>query len=250
MANNENSVLVSLQELRRIEQDRVTSEKQAALDRTEAERRAADNARLATEQAETLRRQQEAERLRREEEERLRREREERIAAAEAEQRARVQYELEAAKRRAAEEIQQEVASRKLPWAPVIGGIVFLGLAAAGVGYYFHKKSEDASQAEAKLATMRQELAGLQREEKESKAKFARAESELEAHIRKLETAKVNARDNAKQEEQARLIAKARKEQQRLSEQKEARARALRDRRDRIRKAGRPGSDPIGGIDL
>ena len=90
----ENSVLFSLQELRRLEDERVKAEADARRAQAEAERRAKLEAEQRARDEETRRAHDEEERRRRAESEREARQREDRLRVEEAERRARVEGEL------------------------------------------------------------------------------------------------------------------------------------------------------------
>ena len=90
----ENSVLFSLKELRRLEDERVKAEADARRAQAEAERRAKVEAEQRARDEETRRAREEEERRRRAESEREARQREDRLRVEEAERRARVEGEL------------------------------------------------------------------------------------------------------------------------------------------------------------
>ena len=90
----ENSVLFSLKELRRLEDERVKAEADARRAQAEAERRAKVEAEQRARDEETRRAREEEERQRRAESEREARQREDRLRVEEAERRARVEGEL------------------------------------------------------------------------------------------------------------------------------------------------------------
>jgi hypothetical protein len=103
----ENSVLFSLQELRRLEDERVKAEAEARMARAEAERRAKAEAEARARDEETRRVREEEERRKRAESEREARQREDRLRVEEAERRARVEGELELRKQQLLEEQRQ-----------------------------------------------------------------------------------------------------------------------------------------------
>jgi len=148
----ENSVLFSLKELRRIEDDRVTQEEQDARARAQQEQQAReDAARLAREQEEAaLRAQQEAARA--EEQALVGAAREEQLRLQEAEARARVeaQSRLEEERMR----LEMEGSNRGMPkW--VVPAIIVVVLLAGGVlGYLFavYLPAKEAAQKQAEAA--------------------------------------------------------------------------------------------------
>ena len=103
----ENSVLFSLKELRRLEDERVKAEGDARRAQAEAERRARVEAEQRARDEETRRAREEEERQRRAESEREARQREDRLRVEEAERRARVEGELRLRERQLLEEQRQ-----------------------------------------------------------------------------------------------------------------------------------------------
>jgi hypothetical protein len=103
----DNSVLFSLKELRRLEDERVKAEADARRAQAEAERRAKAEAEQRARDEEARRAREEEERRRRAESEREEREREDRLRVEEAERRARVEGELRLKERQLLEEQRQ-----------------------------------------------------------------------------------------------------------------------------------------------
>jgi hypothetical protein len=103
----ENSVLFSLKELRRFEDERVKAEADARRAQAEAERRAKMEAEQRARDEETRRAREEEEHRRRAESEREARQREDRLRVEEAERRARVEGELKLRERQLLEEQRQ-----------------------------------------------------------------------------------------------------------------------------------------------
>jgi hypothetical protein len=103
----ENSVLLSLKELRRLEDERVKAEAEARRAQAEAERRAKVEAEQRARDEETRRAREEEERRRRAESEREERQREDRLRVEEAERRARVEGEVRLRERQLLEEQRQ-----------------------------------------------------------------------------------------------------------------------------------------------
>jgi hypothetical protein len=103
----ENSVLFSLKELRRLEDERVKAEAEARMAQAEAERRAKAEAEERARDDETRRRREEEARRQRVESEREARQREDRLRVEEAERRARVEGELKLREQQLLEEQRQ-----------------------------------------------------------------------------------------------------------------------------------------------
>jgi hypothetical protein len=113
----ESSVLFSLKELRRLEDERVKAEADARTARAEAERRAKAEAEERARDEEARRVREEEERRRRAESEREARQREDRLRVEEAERRARVEGELQLRKEQLLEEQRQRhLQGRHLGW--------------------------------------------------------------------------------------------------------------------------------------
>ena len=109
----ENSVLFSLKELRRLEDERVKAEGDARRAQAEAERRARVEAEQRARDEETRRAREEEERQRRAESEREARQREDRLRVEEAERRARVEGELKLREQQLLGEQRQRHAQRR-----------------------------------------------------------------------------------------------------------------------------------------
>ena len=250
MADDSNSVLFSLKELKRIEDERLEKEAREAKEREDAQRQSQETARRAAEAAEAVRRKAEAERLRKEEEDRLRREQEARIRQAEAEHRARVDAELASHKAKLAQEIHAEVAARKLPWGWVIGGIVALALIVGGIGFAMFEKDRQrkaaAKQLEDTLAAMTQ----LQNEVAQSRQRFAEQTAKMEAERLQLENDLRTAPDDARRAEIQRRIAEQARREEALRAAKAEESRRLREKKEGLKRAGKATSDPIGNIDF
>jgi hypothetical protein len=147
--SRDNSVLKSLKELRKQEEDRVKKERSEAEARADAERRTKEEVeRKAKEEAERAKREEEA-RLRRIEEEKESREREERLRLEEAERRARIEAETQLQQERMRLEAHAKTAA-KVHRTPVglIAGIVVAVLVIAG-GVIFKIKSDHEKQSAA-----------------------------------------------------------------------------------------------------
>lgn len=161
----ENSLLVSLRELKEIEEDRVREEEDAVRTREEAERRAREDAIRQAKEAEDRKIRDAENKIRREKEERERKIREEQLRLEEAERRARVDAEAKLAEVR----IQQEarIKASKAPPVRMIVGITltFLVVSGGAIGYVVTKNMEERQEQERKA----QETLRQQREAAEAK---------------------------------------------------------------------------------
>jgi colicin import membrane protein len=164
----ENSVLTSLKELRRQEEERVRQEKATAEAKADADRRAKEEAeRRAKEEVEQARRDEEN-RKKRAEDEKLARERAESLRVEEAERRARIDAEMKLQHERMRLEVQAKAAVQTKP-APkgLIIGIV-IGVLVIGVGVVAKIKSDHAAaEAQARIVAQkeRDELLRKQQEQ-------------------------------------------------------------------------------------
>lgn len=140
----ENSVLMSLQELRRQEDDRVKREQAEAQARMEADRRAKEAAEQRARAEEEERKRAEEERLRRLEEDKQAKVREEQLRLEEAERRARIDGEMKLQEQRLKMEIQARAG--KSPVKAIAGVTIVLVLIGGGIGYkmYSQNKAEQA----------------------------------------------------------------------------------------------------------
>jgi colicin import membrane protein len=190
--SRDNSVLKSLKELRKQEEERVKKERAEAEARAEADRRAKEEVeRKAKEEAERARRDEEA-RVRRIAEEKEAREREESLRLQEAERRARIEAEAKLAQEKMRLEAQVKTAAHAAKKAPIglIVGIVAVVLVIAG-GVIFKIKSDHEKQlavreAEKQQALEREKLRTIEQErrmelmEVDFKKKLAEAKSDAE----------------------------------------------------------------------
>src|SRR6266478_994811 len=129
----ENSVLFSLKELRRIEDDRVKKEQEEARARLEADKLAKEAAVRAARDDEERRKRDEEDRLRRIEEDKDNKVREEQFRLQEAERRHRVEGELKLQEERMRLEVQAR-SGHKSPIKAIVGVTVVLVLVAGGLG--------------------------------------------------------------------------------------------------------------------
>jgi len=150
----ENSVLFSLKELRRIEDDRVRLEQDELAARRESERSAKEAAERAAREAEERRQREEAERVRRAEEEHQAKNREDHMRLQETERRARVEGEMRINEERMRLEVHAK--ARSSPVKAVVTVAVILIAAGGGLGYkmYTQHQAELAAQ-QAQLDTAR-----------------------------------------------------------------------------------------------
>ena len=169
--SRDNSVLKSLKELRKQEEDRVKKERAEAEARADAERRAREDAeRKAREEAERAKREEE-ERVRRAAEEKEAREREERIRLEESERRARIEAETHLQKERMRLEAQVKTAvqAKKTPIGAIVGIVAVVLLIAGGIIYKIkadHEKQLAAQQAERDREREREKLLLAEQEKK------------------------------------------------------------------------------------
>jgi hypothetical protein len=168
----ENSVLFSLKELRRIEDDRVKREEDEAKARVEAERAAKEAAARRAREEEDQRHRDEEDRLRRIEQEKESRTREEQMRLQEAERRQRVEGEL----RLQEERMRLEVQSRKgsSPIKAVVSVAAILVVIAGVLGYRMY------SQHQAELAVANAERARLESDAKAAQVEFERKMSAIQ----------------------------------------------------------------------
>ena len=136
----ENSVLFSLKELRRIEDDRVRQEQDELAARRESERAAKEAAERAAREAEERRQREEAERIRRAEEEHQARTREDQMRLQEAERRARVEGEMRIHEERMRLEVHAK--ARSSPVKAVVTVAVILIAVGGGLGYKMYTQHQ------------------------------------------------------------------------------------------------------------
>lgn len=167
----ENSVLTSLRELRRQEEERVKQEKAKAEAKADAERRAKEeNERRAKEEAEQTRLAEEN-RKKRAEEDKLAREREERLRVEEAERKARIDAEMKLQHERMRLEVEAKAAVQAKP-APkgLIIGIV-VGVLVIGAGVVAKIKSDHAAaEAQARIVAQKEKDELLRKQQEQELA--------------------------------------------------------------------------------
>jgi len=189
--SRENSVLKSLKELRKQEEDRVKKERAEAEARAEAERRAKEEAeRKAREDAERARREEE-DRLRRIEEEKLAHEREGKLRLEESERRARIEAETKLQQERMRLEAQAKTAghAKGVPVGPIVAIVAVVLIIAGGIIYKIksdHEKQLAEQAAERDRAVEREKLRAAEQEkrfeamEASLKKQIAEAKSDAE----------------------------------------------------------------------
>jgi len=174
----EDSVLLSLQELRRLEDERVKAEAEARKAQAEAERRAKAEADARARDEQTRRVREEQERRERAESEREARQREDRLRLEEAERRARVEGELQLRKERLLEEQRQrQIQGRRLgrsAWMAAAAGAALFVTVGGGLAAWSSRQHQ------AEKKALEQEL--VRRGEQARAAQIA-----YEAKIRALE---------------------------------------------------------------
>jgi colicin import membrane protein len=200
----ENSVLTSLKELRKQEEERVKQEKARAEAKAEAERQAKEEAqRRAKEQAEQARREEE-ERKKRAEDEKLAREREEKLRVEEAERRARIDAEMKLQHERMRLEVEAKAAvaaqGKTAPKGLIIG-IVAGALVISGGVVWKIKSDHAAAEAQARIAA--------QKERDELVRKQQEQEAALQAQIARLSKQLTEAKTEAERDALKRQIEEA-----------------------------------------
>jgi len=197
---SENSVLFSLRELRRIEDDRVKKEQDAARAKAESERQAKEAADRAAREAEERRIQEDQERIRLAKQAEEHREREDGLRLQEAERRARVEGEMRINEERMRLEMQHKKKHSPVKAMVSVAGV--LVLIGAGIGYKMYSDHQK------DLAVAREEKARVEMEAK-------KARLELEARLTNMEKDFSEKLKNAKSQEDIERI-KAERAQARL----------------------------------
>jgi hypothetical protein len=191
--SRENSVLKSLKELRKQEEERVKKERAEAEARAEAERRAKEEAeRKAREDAERARREEE-ERLRRIEQDKLAQEREARLRLEESERRARIEAETKLQQERMRLEAHAKVAAKEkgVPVGLIVAVVAVVLVIAGGVIYKIksdHEKQLAAQQAERDREREKEKLrvAELEKKAEQIEANLKRQLAEAKSDAERL----------------------------------------------------------------
>ncbi len=244
-----NSVLMSLKELRRIEDDRVKQEERSEMERREREQRAREEAARRAQDEEDRRRQEEAARIRREQEEEQNRIREEQLRLQEAERRARVEAEMKLEQSRIALEIDAAARAKKLPWGTIgtIIGILVFGVAA--LGYFSYQKSKNEKQIQSQLEAQRKEAAEFRKKVEAKENLFKQEQEEAARNIAKLEGQLGHAKSDAQKKAIRELIAAKFKEKENLAKARARQREQERERAKRIEKRCKNPDDPLCGIE-
>jgi hypothetical protein len=198
----ENSVLTSLKELRRQEEERVKQEKAKAEAKAEAERREKEeNERRAKQETEQARLAEE-DRKKRAEEDKLAREREESLRVEEAERRARIDAEMKLQHERMRLEVEARatVQAKPAPKGLIIG--IVIGVLVIGAGVVAKIKSDHA-------AAETQARVAAQKEKDELLRKQQEQELAFQAQITKLTKQLSEAKSDADREALRQQIAEA-----------------------------------------
>jgi len=171
----ENSVLFSLKELRRIEDDRQRREQDELTARREAERAAREAAERAAREDEERRRRDEEERVRRIEEDKQSRLREEQLRLEEAERRARVEADMQLQQERMRLEVQAR--AKNSPVKAVVGVSLVLIAIGGGLGYKLYQQHQT------EMAAKSAQLALVEQQNRQLEAAKIKAEAEYKSQI-------------------------------------------------------------------
>jgi len=243
------SLLFSLKELRRIEDDRVKQEENAEEARIQAEIRAKEEAERRAREAEEQKRRDEEERIRREQEEKERQTREGQLRVQEAERRARVEAEMKLQQQRMAMEMDaKSKARRTFQFKLIVGLTVGVILIGGGLTYYLVKKDQEAKATAARLEVERREKEKREKEWAEKERRFQEQQDQLNNKINELMASLANAKDDAKRELIRKQIRAQQAEAGRLAQARAREKAAALKRAKRIRV--RNTNDPLGGLGL
>ncbi len=171
----ENSVLFSLKELRKIEDDRVQREQDDLAARREAERAAKEAAERAARELEQRLRREEEDRVRSAEEAKQKRIREEQLRLEEAERRARVEADMQLQQERMRLEVQHR--AKNSPVKAVVGVSLVIIAIAGGLGYKMYTQHQN------ELAANKAALELAERQKAQLAMAAAKAEAEYRAQI-------------------------------------------------------------------
>lgn len=171
----ENSVLFSLKELRRIEDERVQREQDELSSRREAERAAKEAAERSAREQEERRRREEEDRVRRAEEQQQARVREDHLRLEEAERRARVEADMQLQQERMRLEVQHR--AKNSPVKAVVGVSLVIIAIAGGLGYKMYQQHQT------ELAAQKAALDLAERQKAQLAEQAARAEAEYRGQI-------------------------------------------------------------------
>jgi len=181
---SENSVLFSLRELRRIEDDRVKKEQETARAKADAERQAREDAERRAREAEEQRVREEQERIRLAREAEDQRQRDDQMRLQEAERRARVDVEMRINEERMRLEIQHR--KKHSPIKAILGVSGVIVLIAGGLGYKMYSDHQK------ELMVAREEKARVEMEAKkkqaEIEARYAAIEKDFQDKLARAQT--------------------------------------------------------------
>ncbi|MCB9556107.1 MAG: hypothetical protein H6707_08385 [Deltaproteobacteria bacterium] len=243
---NPNSVLVSLQELRKIEEERVSAEEEAERREAEAERQREEQARLTKLQAEEAARQAQENARLQAEREKEERQREEQIRLAEAERRARVEAEMHLEQHRIKAEAEAKALAKKVPWVPIGIVIGLLVIAVGTVGYFSYVKAQEQERTQKMLAQQKADLDRLRKEYLEKERQFQAEQDKLERESQQLKGALASATDETRRQAIREQIKSQRARAQALEER---RRKAEKEKKRRAKRLTRlKTDDPIGGL--
>jgi len=184
--SRDNSVLKSLKELRKQEEDRVKKERAETEARAEAERRAKEDAERKVKEEAARAKREEEERVRRIEEEKEAREREERLRLQESERRAHIEAETQLQQERMRLEAHAKTAAKAngAPIRVIVGIVAAVLVIAGGIIYKIssdHAKQNAAQQAQHEKMTREAEAARLRLVEEERR--FAQLEATFKKQL-------------------------------------------------------------------
>lgn len=246
MAREENSLLFSLKELHKLEEDRQREEEDARVAAIEAERRAKEDAERAVREAEEARikAQKDAERRAREEKER--KEMEDRVRLEEAERRARIEAQARIEENRLAAEAEA-IRTKPIPWKLI--GAVAAALVTLSVIILI---VVNRSQAAAKMEARRSLIAKLDAERKADKDEQARLQkvlTEKMAEVDRISKMLGSASDEKERIELARQARDAARRASAAAADAEAQRKAAKEREKKAKFERCKGSDdPLCGI--
>lgn len=243
------SLLFSLKELRRIEDDRVKQEEDDEQAKEAAAIQAKKDAEQRARDEEEAKRLAEEDRIRREHEEKERQTREGKLRVQEAERRARVEAEMQLQQQRLAMEMEAKSSHRKslqwkLFWIVLCAAIVIGG----GLGYFFYSKSQEADRLAEDKRRQEQMLEKMRKDQAEKDRIAQQEQDELNKKINNLMASLASAKDDGARELLRKQIRSQREKASQLAAARaRARAAALRRaKKIRLRKT----DDPLGGLGL
>jgi len=238
----ENSVLFSLKELRRIEDDRIRQEEADARARIESERKAREDAERKARDDVDRRRLEEEARVRKVEEDKVAREREEQMRLQEAERRARVEAEMRIHEERMRLEVQAKKGKSPLPAILVVGGVLIL---AAGIALYRVNSQNEAE----KIALQRQAAEENERIKKEADDRARRLEGQIAQKEKEMREAKTE-EDRVRLRAEKEALQQSRRAAARPRDKSSEAATPAAPKQPRIREKRQINDDPLEGLKL